>query len=115
MAGREPVRYVLASVREPHGESLTCDGTPVVRVYDAKGRQTSTLTLGAPPPSIAPGSHRISLDGLFSGDEASRVEVTFKTRGAAEPVRATAPRSPQPGSPQPGSPRPDAHSPEAHY
>jgi hypothetical protein len=70
------------------GESLVCDGTPAVRVYDATGRQTSTFTLAAPTPTVAPGSHRIGLDGVLTGDGATRVEVIVKTRGVAERVRA---------------------------
>jgi len=70
------------------GESLACDGTQVVRLYDAKGRQTGTLQLAVPPPSVNPGPHRVSLDGVFAGVEAAGVEVIFKTRGAAERVRS---------------------------
>ena len=70
------------------GESLVCDGTALVRVYDAKGRQTATLTLAAPPPRLTPGSHRISFDAARSEGEGPRVEATFTTRGAAERVRA---------------------------
>jgi hypothetical protein len=35
-----------------------------------------------------PGSHRISLDTVFAGDETPRVEAIFKTRGAAVHVWA---------------------------
>jgi hypothetical protein len=70
------------------GESVACDGTPVVRVYDAKGRQSRTVTLAAAPPQLSPGRHRVSLDATFTGDEGVRVEATFKTRGAPEHVRA---------------------------
>jgi len=69
------------------GESVACDGTPVVRVYDAKGRQMRTVTLAAPPPMLATGPHRVAIDGALSEDDGLRVEVTFKTRGAAERVR----------------------------
>ncbi len=71
------------------GESLVCDGTTVVRVYDAKGRQTRTITLAALPPAIAPGRHAVSFDSTFIGGGTPRVEVIFKTRGSAERVRAT--------------------------
>jgi hypothetical protein len=70
------------------GESLVCDGTVQVRVYDAKGRQTATLTLTAPPPRLAPGSHRITFGTARADGEGPRVEATFTTRGAAERVRA---------------------------
>jgi hypothetical protein len=70
------------------GESLVCDGTTLVRVYDAKGRQTGTVTLKAAPPRLAPGQHTIAFDCAWAGDEAPRVEVTFKTRGVAERVTA---------------------------
>lgn len=68
------------------GESLVCDGTRLVRVYDAKGRQTSTITLAAPPPVVAAGRHTISFDAAFTGDGTPRVDVTFKTRGEGERV-----------------------------
>ena len=72
------------------GESLVVDGTRVVRVYDAKGRQTSTVTLAAFPPALTSGRHTIGFDAAFTGDGAPRVEVTFKTRGSAERVRSAA-------------------------
>jgi hypothetical protein len=68
------------------GESLVGDGTATVRVYDAKGRQKSTITAQGAVPRLATGAHTIALDCRFSGDPAPRVEVTFKTRGAPERV-----------------------------
>jgi hypothetical protein len=66
------------------GESLVFDGAEV-RVYDAKGRQRGLLSVG-PAPRLAPGTHTIVFDCAFSGDAAPAIEVTFRTRGAAEMV-----------------------------
>jgi len=68
------------------GESLVGDGTATARVYDAKGRQKGTITAQGQVPRLATGSHAIAFDCRFSGDPAPRVDVTFKTRGAPEPV-----------------------------
>jgi len=68
------------------GESVVCDGTAAVRVYDAKGRQTAVVTLRAAPPVISAGRHTIGFDCAFAGDQPPFVEATFKTRGAAEAV-----------------------------
>ena len=68
------------------GESLVGDGTATARVYDAKGRQKGTITAQGTMPRLATGAHTIAFDCRFAGDPAPRVEVTFKTRGAAERV-----------------------------
>jgi hypothetical protein len=68
------------------GESLACDGTPIARIYDAKGQQTRTVASTAPIPRVSGGTHAIVFDCSFSGEPVPRVEVTFRTRGAAEPV-----------------------------
>jgi hypothetical protein len=74
------------------GESVACDGTPVLRVYDAKGRQTRTVTLAVPPPILATGPHRVVIDGVVSEDDGLRIDVTVRTRGAAERVATRASR-----------------------
>ncbi len=70
------------------GESLVCDGSRTVRVYDAAGRPKSTYRLAALPPVVAAGSHTITLDSDFGGDEPPRVEVQFKGLGPLEAIRA---------------------------
>jgi hypothetical protein len=75
------------------GESVACDGTPVLRVYDAKGRQTGTVTLKTLPPQLAPGRHRLSVDASFAGDGDVRIEVTVTTRGPAERVGRSLPQA----------------------
>jgi hypothetical protein len=70
------------------GEALVVDGTPTARVYDTKGRQRSTVTAEGTLPPLSPGAHTVTFDCAFSGDTPPRVEVTFKTKGAAETVAA---------------------------
>ncbi len=70
------------------GESLVCDGTPTVRVYDAAGRPKARYLMPAPPPVVAQGTHTITLDSEFSGDESPRLEVQFKGLGRMEAMRA---------------------------
>lgn len=71
------------------GESAACDGTPLVRIYDAKGRQTGTVTLASAVPSVAHGQQRLVFEAARPDGDGLRVEITVKTRGAAS--RATSP------------------------
>jgi|WetSurMetagenome_2_1015567.scaffolds.fasta_scaffold09149_4 hypothetical protein len=68
------------------GESLVFDGTGPARVYDVKGRQAGIALPSRPAPSLEPGRHGVAFDCAFSPMPAPAVEVTFRTRGAAEPV-----------------------------
>jgi hypothetical protein len=70
------------------GESLVVDGTGSARLYDDKGRQTDRVALKSAVPRLATGRHTIAFDCAFAGDVPPSVEVTFKTRGAAEKVPA---------------------------
>ncbi len=70
------------------GESLVCDGSTTVRLYDAAGRPKAKYQLAALPPVVAPGGHIITLDSDFGGDEPPRVEVQFKGLGPREAIHA---------------------------
>jgi hypothetical protein len=70
------------------GESLIYDGGAAARVYDAKGRQTATVAAATAATNLSTGAHVVSFDCQFAGEAAPTVEVTFRTRGAAEAVAA---------------------------
>ncbi len=69
------------------GESLVCDGTTTIRVYDADGKLRAKHQLPAAPPTVSTMMHSIELNSEFSGDEAPRIEVQFKGLGQPESVR----------------------------
>ena len=79
---------IVLPVELSAGESLVCDGSATVRLYDAAGRPKAKYQLAAPPPIVAAGTHAITLDSEFGGDELPRVEVQFKGLGRMEPIRA---------------------------
>jgi hypothetical protein len=79
---------IVLPVELSAGESLVCDGTATVRIYDAAGRPKSRFQLAALPPIVAPGAHTITLDSDFDGDEPPAVEVQFKGLGPMEAIRA---------------------------
>ena len=79
---------VLIPVELQGGESLVCDGSTTIRVYDAGGRPKTTFTLAALPPMVAQGAHTVTLDSDFGGDEPPRIEVQFKGLGKGELIRA---------------------------
>lgn len=68
------------------GESLACDGTTTIQVYDKLGKPRARFVLAKLPPLVSPGMHTITLDSVFEGDEPLKVEVQFKGLGAAERV-----------------------------
>jgi hypothetical protein len=70
------------------GESLVCDGTDVIQVYDKLGKPKARHKLAALPPVVAPGVHKIIMDSAFGGDEPPRIELQFKGLGRVDAVTA---------------------------
>ena len=68
------------------GESLVFDASGLARSYDAKGRQKAVIALKRPVPQLARGKQDVSFECAFAGDTPPVVDVTFRTRGEAEPV-----------------------------
>jgi hypothetical protein len=71
------------------GESLVFDAGGLARSYDAKGRQKGVIRLDRQVPQLARGKQDVSFECAFDG--APAVDVTFRTRGAEEPVRSQSP------------------------
>jgi hypothetical protein len=69
------------------GESVVCDGTAVLQVYDALGKPKTRYTLPMQPPTLSRGAHDVSLDSEFVGDTPAVVQLQLKGRGAAEAIR----------------------------
>ncbi len=72
------------------GEQLVCDGTDVLRIYDADGHPKKDITLSRPLPEIASGAHKVSLVGEFSGDSSPKVLLRLKTQGEPQTVTGAA-------------------------
>jgi hypothetical protein len=71
------------------GESLVFDASGLARSYDSKGRQKGVIALDRPVPQLARGRQDVSFECAFDG--AAAVDVTFRTRGTAEPVLPASP------------------------
>ena len=71
------------------GESLACDGTTTVHVYDATGKPKAAFTLPQLPPMLARGPHTITMDSDFDGETPPRIEWQLKGLSSVQPVRAT--------------------------
>jgi hypothetical protein len=69
------------------GESLVCDGTQTIRVYDKNGKPKNKLALPAPPPVTSGGAHTIIIDCSFSGTVAPKIEVQFKGLDKMESIQ----------------------------
>jgi hypothetical protein len=68
------------------GESLVCDGTETVQVYDKLGKPKARHTLPALPPVVAPGTHQLILDSDFGGAPPPRLELQLKGLGRVDSV-----------------------------
>jgi hypothetical protein len=89
------VTRVVLPVALRAGESLFADGTTVLRVFDSKGKATRRITLSAPLPSTARGSHTVSVEALAAaGAAAPLLDVQLRGLANTESVRRppTAPR-----------------------
>jgi hypothetical protein len=69
------------------GESVVCDGTATLRVYDKNGKPKTTITLSGAPPVIATGEHTIVIDNGFKGAEPPTIELQLKGLSLVETVK----------------------------
>jgi hypothetical protein len=68
------------------GESLVCDGTETVRLYDKNGKPKGTFKLQTSPPLVSAGEHNILMDSEFEGGDTPEIEVQFKGVNSREMV-----------------------------
>jgi hypothetical protein len=80
--------YLTLTIPAPlkAGQTLICDGTPVLRVFGSDGRQIATQTLDQPPPQLAAGPHTVILDAVFETGAGLSLSCHFKSLGEGQPV-----------------------------
>ncbi len=68
------------------GESLVCDGTAMLRTYDAKGLQTGVVMSPVTIPGIHEGKHPLLFTCGFVGGPTLKAVLTIMTLGKAERI-----------------------------
>ncbi|TKK65119.1 hypothetical protein FC093_20855 [Ilyomonas limi] len=68
------------------GESVVCDGTEILRLYDKDGKPKGQYKMSSPPPVVSPGTHSITIDCSFTGEKPPKIEVQFKGLDKMETV-----------------------------
>jgi hypothetical protein len=69
------------------GESLVCDGTETIRLYDKNGKPKGTFKLQTSPPLVSTGEHSILIDSEFEGQNTPEIEVQFKGVSTREAIQ----------------------------
>ena len=70
------------------GESIVCDGTENLRLYNEKGRPKGSYRLPNALPVTSPATHTITFDCTFNEGESPKVEVEFKSLGKMEMIES---------------------------
>jgi hypothetical protein len=60
------------------GESLVCDGTDLIRIYDKTGKPKGKYSMKSSSPLVGAGSHTIISDCSFNGEIPPKIDVQFK-------------------------------------
>jgi len=60
------------------GETIICDGTETLRIFEKNGKLKNSLQLSSMPLVVTKGDHTIIADCTFSGEEPPRIEIQFK-------------------------------------
>jgi len=60
------------------GETLICDGSGIIRIYDDKGKLRESLDFENKIPTLDAGQHEITIDAVFAGDEPPKAEMLIK-------------------------------------
>ena len=81
--------YILFEIPDEvkAGQTLICDGSKKLRIYDDKGRQKKTVELSTVPPMIPAGKHALQVACEFNGEPAPVVKLQLKSLDAGETVR----------------------------
>ena len=80
--------YITFQIPLPvqHGQTLLCDGTNILRLFDEKGRQIKNVQIKTPLPEIPPGTHAVSFSCVFTGEPAPKTQLQFKSKDQGQPV-----------------------------
>ena len=69
------------------GESIVCDGTEYLQLYNERGKLKGTYKMASLPPAVSSGDHAIIIDSSFGGEEPPKIEMQFKGLNKKETVR----------------------------
>jgi len=69
------------------GESIVCDGTENLRLYNESGKPKGSYRLSNLPPVTSPATHTIIFDCAFNDGESPKVEMQFRGLGKMEMVQ----------------------------
>lgn len=69
------------------GQSIVCDGTLNLQLFDEHGKPAGTYTLPALPPVFSSGTHTVIMDCSFGGEVTPAIEMQFKGLNKKETVQ----------------------------
>jgi hypothetical protein len=69
-------------------ETVICDGSGMIRIYDKSGKQKKSLDYSGKIPDLDTGNHSILINMDFSGDELPHARVVLKWMKQPERIRA---------------------------
>ncbi len=67
-------------------ESIVCDGTEYLQLYNERGKLKGTYKMSSLPPVVSSGTHTIIIDSSFGGEEPPKIEMQFKGLNKKEAV-----------------------------
>jgi len=71
------------------GESIVCDGTADLQLYNEHGGLKGTYKMSSVPPAVSPGAHTIIIDNSFGGEEPPKIQMQFKGLNKKQVVQIT--------------------------
>jgi hypothetical protein len=67
-------------------ESIVCDGTEYLQLYNERGKLNGTYKMSSLPPVVSSGAHTIIIDSSFGGEEPPKIEMQFKGLNKKEAI-----------------------------
>lgn len=77
---------IILAIELKAGESIVCDGTENLRIYNENGKPKGSYRLSNLPPVTSPATHTIIFDCSFNDGESPKVEMQFRGLGKMEMV-----------------------------